>query len=85
MATVVKAMIASLVFIIPIGSALAGAMDKPCEQPNSDPAQNATRILERTERGGQRPSSLLAAPAALAQWINAHGRRQLAISVTVAR
>jgi hypothetical protein len=84
MATFLKAAITAAMLIIPLG-ATAGELGDSIDSQKPDGSQTSTRILERMPATGQRPSSLLASPAAFAHWIDEQRRNHVAVAVTIAR
>lgn len=85
MATPLKAAIIAAMLITPLGTAFAGELDDSVELPKPNGPQASTRILERMPATGQKPTSLLASPAAFAHWIDRKRRDHVAIAVTIAR
>lgn len=85
MATPLKAAIIAAMLITPLGAAFAGELGDSIDLRKPDGQQPSTRILERMPATGQKPTSLLASPAAFARWIDQKRRDHVAIAVTIAR
>jgi hypothetical protein len=85
MATPLKAAIIAAMLITPLGAAFAGELGDSTDPQKPNGPQTSTRILERMPATGQKPSGLLASPAAFAHWIDEKRSSHVAIAVTIAR
>ncbi len=78
MNTLLKSLLVSVCVCVPMLDVAAGTLDP------RDGSKPEPKLLERTERKSP-PVDVLAAPSALAQWVNQHSKSRLEVSVRINR